>query len=81
MRRMINISLVDTLRQQITNLFEKFISIEPLVNLLTVFTMVLFWIILGIIVIKIVRLIVLETERFQDKHSKQGITMRRLINN
>lgn len=74
-------NLVDTIRQQVTNLFERFITIEPIVNLLTVLVMVLFWIVLGMVVIRVVKLIVLKTESFQDKHSKQGITMRRLINN
>lgn len=74
-------NLIETIRQEITNLFKLFLKTESLVNLLTVLTMVLFWIILGIIVTKIVRLIILKTERFQDKHSKEGLTMRRLINN
>lgn len=74
-------NLVDIIRQEVNNLFSSFISSTSLVDLLTVIVMILFWLLLGMFVIKVVRIIILKTEKFQDTHTKQGMTMRRLINN
>lgn len=74
-------NLVDIIREEVNNLFSSFISSTSLVDLLTVIVMILFWLLLGMFVIKVVRLIILKTEKFQDTHTKQGMTMRRLINN
>lgn len=74
-------NLVDIIREEVNNLFSSFISSTSLVDLLTVIVMILFWLLLGMFVIKVVRIIILKTEKFQDTHTKQGMTMRRLINN
>jgi len=74
-------NLVDIIREEVNNLFSSFINSTSLVDLLTLIVMILFWLLLGVVVIKIVRLIILKTEKFQDLHTKQGMTMRRLINN
>ena len=74
-------NLVDIIREEVNNLFSSFINSTSLVDLLTLIVMILFWLLLGVVVIKIVRLIILKTEKFQDIHTKQGMTMRRLINN
>jgi small conductance mechanosensitive channel len=42
--------------------------------------MVLFWLVLGFIVIKITKLIVLRSSKLQDKGTKESLTMARLIN-
>lgn len=74
-------NLIDTLRTEIINLLSSFISSEAIVNLLTVVTMVLFWLILGSLVTRLVRLLILRTKSFEDKQTKQGLTMRKLVNN
>lgn len=74
-------NLVDIIREEVNNLFSRFLNSTSLVDLLTLIVMILFWLLLGYVVIKIVRLIILKTEKFQDLHTKQGMTMRRLINN
>src|SRR5690554_1646467 len=74
-------NLVDIIREEVNNLFSSFISSTSLVDLLTVIVMILFWLLLGMFVIKVVRIIILKTEKFKDTHTKQGMTMRRLINN
>lgn len=74
-------NLINLLRNQIRNLLSSFISVESIVDLLVVLTMILFWIIFGATIIKVVKLIVLKADRFKDKETKQGLTMRKLINN
>lgn len=74
-------NLIDLLREEIRTLLAKFISIASLVDLLVVILMVIFWLVLGFLVIKIVRLLILQSEGFKDKETKQGLTMRRLVNN
>lgn len=74
-------NLVDIIREEVNNFFSRFLNSTSLVDLLTLIVMILFWLLLGVVVIKIVRLIILKTEKFQDLHNKQGMTMRRLINN
>lgn len=73
-------NLVDTLREVIRDFYTKYITNVPLTNTLTIATMVLFWLVLGFIVIKITKLIVLRSSKLQDKGTKESLTMARLIN-
>lgn len=73
-------NLVDTLREVIRDFYTKYITNVPLINTLTIATMVLFWLVLGFIVIKITKLIVLRSSKLQDKGTKESLTMARLIN-
>src|SRR5690554_4748436 len=73
-------NLVDTIRLEIGNLLGRFISNASVVNALTVILMVLFWIVIGIVVIKLARLIILRATKFEDKGTKESLTMSRLIN-
>jgi small-conductance mechanosensitive channel len=73
-------NLVDTLREVIRDFYTKYITNVPLTNTLTITTMVLFWLVLGFIVIKITKLIVLRSSKLQDKGTKESLTMARLIN-
>jgi hypothetical protein len=63
-------NLVDTLREVIRDFYTKYITNVPLTNTLTIATMVLFWLVLGFIVIKITKLIVLRSSKLQDKGTK-----------
>lgn len=73
-------NLVDTLREVIRDFYTKYITNVPLTNTLTIATMVLFWLVLGFIVIKITKLIVLRSSKLQGKGTKESLTMARLIN-
>ena len=73
--------LINLLRSQIRVLFESLIATEAVVDLIVVVIMVAFWLLLGFIVIKIVRLLVLKGKKIQDRQTKHGLTMKRLINN
>lgn len=74
-------NLIDTLRNLINELFLDLIKIEEVAKLITVVLMVLFWIILGQIVIKVVKSILIKTSKFDDKQTKQSLTLKRLLNN
>lgn len=74
-------NLINLLRTQIRTLFETFIPSAVLTDLLVVVVMVLFWLVLGLIITKIVKFIVLRTQKFEEKQSAHGKTIRRLINN
>lgn len=73
-------NLVDTLREVIRDFYTKYITNVPLTNTLTIATMVIFWLVLGFIVIKITKLIVLRSSKLQYKGTKESLTMARLIN-
>lgn len=74
-------SLIEQLRTLVSDVLTNINLPEGLVNALTVVVMILFWLILGGVVTRIVRLLILRTKGFQDKSTKQGLTMRKLVNN
>lgn len=74
-------NLINLLRDQIRNLLSSFITTEAIIDILIVAAMIIFWILFGFIVIKTVKIIVLKADHFKDKETKQGLTMRKLINN
>lgn len=74
-------SLIEQLRTLVSDVLTNINLTEGLVNALTVVVMILFWLILGGVVTRIVRLLILRTKGFQDKSTKQGLTMRKLVNN
>lgn len=73
-------NLIETLRLEISKLFAQFINNTSVVNALTRTVMVLFWILLGMVVIKLARKIILRASKFEDKGTKETLTMTRLIN-
>lgn len=73
--------LISLLRETFRVILTKIIHLEGLVNLLVVVAMVFVWILLGMLVSFIAKVIVLKSKKFEEKHTKQGLTMRRLITN
>lgn len=78
-------SLADLLRDLINNLLSKFIKIETITDFLTAIIMVIFWILVAYLTFKVVKLLLFKTKKYEkkyeEKETKEQVTVRRLINN
>lgn len=78
-------NLSDQLRELLKGIFDKIFSNQAIIELFVSLAMILFWVLLASVTIKIARFFLLRTKRltkkFDDKETKQQLTIKRLINN
>lgn len=79
-------SLVEQLRALLAALYGEVIHLDWLVTLLVTVTMIIFWVLLAVIVLNLVKIILLHTKKVERKLGKKAVskeqyTVRRLFNN
>lgn len=73
--------LADVLRNALSSLLNKFINNNDLINLLVSILMVTFWVLLAYVTLKIVKRIILKSDKLTKHGTREQYTIRRVVNN